>query len=126
MLACGIALAILYTQRWAEAEVQSCLATEPTADHIPDAGEMVPDPFGPTANPHYAPAMAATIAEPVAALVVPVAKAKTPTTAELRRQCQAAGIKWRNAHGKKHLSKAEMIAALQDMDCWALSEGCLA
>ena len=109
-------------QRWAEAEVASCLP----ADHIPDAGEMVEaDPFSPTVNEHY-PAVPAAMA-PVATLVVPVTKAQPVTSAELRRQCQDAGIKWRNAHGKgRHLSKGEMIAALQDMDCWALSEGCLA
>jgi hypothetical protein len=34
-------------------------------------------------------------------------------TEQLRQQCQQAGIKWRNAHGKnKHLKKEEMIAAL--------------
>lgn len=32
---------------------------------------------------------------------------------ELRKVCQRAGIKWRNAHGKgKHLSKREMVNAL--------------
>jgi hypothetical protein len=109
MLGCMIALAILYTQRWAEAEVQSCLA----ADHIPDAEKMVEaDPFAPAVNQHY-PAMAATIAPAVATLVVTVEATKPVTSAELRRQCQAAGIRWRNAHGKgRHLSKAEMIAAL--------------
>ena len=31
----------------------------------------------------------------------------------LRQQCQQAGIKWRDAHGKnRHLKKAEMIEAL--------------
>jgi hypothetical protein len=35
----------------------------------------------------------------------------------LRQQCQEAGIKWRNAHGKnKHLKKAEMIEALQRLE----------
>jgi hypothetical protein len=41
-------------------------------------------------------------------------KRKLTPTEQLRQQCQKAGIKWRNAHGKnKHLKKAEMIAALQ-------------
>ena len=84
------------------------------------------DPFSPTVNEHY-PAVPATIAAPVFTLVVPVAKAQSVTSVELRRQCQNAGIKWRNAHGKgRHLSKGEMIAALQEIECWALSEGCLA
>jgi len=35
----------------------------------------------------------------------------------LRQECQKAGIKWRNAHGKnKHLKKAEMIAALDQLE----------
>jgi len=105
------ALAILYTQRWAEAEVASCLPTKP--DHIPDASKMVEaDPFSPTVNEHY-PTVPAAMA-PVATLVVKAEPAAQPvTSAELRRQCQDAGIKWRNAHGKgRHLSKGEMIAAL--------------
>jgi hypothetical protein len=36
---------------------------------------------------------------------------------KLRQQCQQAGIKWRDAHGKnKHLKKAEMIEALQRLE----------
>ncbi|WAL59637.1 hypothetical protein [Thermocoleostomius sinensis] len=43
-------------------------------------------------------------------------KRKPTPTEQLRQQCQKAGIKWRNAHGKnKHLKKAEMIAALQQL-----------
>ena len=40
--------------------------------------------------------------------------AAMPNT-ELRKRCQSAGIKWRNAHGKNlHLSKLEMLTALSD------------
>lgn len=83
---------------WAEGHVQASLNAE--ADHVPDAGNMVDA------------AVPAVMAAPVAVRVIPIAPA-TPTSAELRRQCQAAGIRWRNAHGKgRHLSKAAMIAAL--------------
>jgi hypothetical protein len=43
---------------------------------------------------------------------------RNPTPTErLRQQCQQAGIKWRNAHGKnKHLKKHEMIEALQQLE----------
>lgn len=35
---------------------------------------------------------------------------------DLRKACQQHGIKWRSAHGKnKHLTKAEMIAALSGL-----------
>ncbi len=34
------------------------------------------------------------------------------TSPELRKECTAIGIKWRNANGSRHLSKAEMLAAL--------------
>jgi hypothetical protein len=90
-------------------EVAACLP----ADHIPDAGKMVEsDPFSPATNQHY-PDMAATISQPVAVAVVKVEAPKPVTSAELRCRCQAAGVKWRNAHGQgRHLSKAEMIAAL--------------
>ena len=33
-------------------------------------------------------------------------------SSELRKLCQGAGIRWRNAHGTRHLSKGEMILAL--------------
>jgi hypothetical protein len=37
-----------------------------------------------------------------------------PSTAILRSDCKAAGIKWRNVHGKnKHLTAAEMRIALE-------------
>jgi flavin-binding protein dodecin len=36
---------------------------------------------------------------------------------QLRRECQARGIHWRNAHGKnKHLRKAEMVRALENWE----------
>jgi len=39
------------------------------------------------------------------------------TVEQLRQECQKAGIKWRNAHGKnKHLKKDEMLAALQKLE----------
>lgn len=83
---------------WAEGHVQASLITE--ADHIPDAGNMV------------VASVPATMAAPVAVRVIPVGGA-TVTSAELRRQCQAAGVRWRNAHGpSRHLTKAEMIEAL--------------
>lgn len=82
---------------WAEGHVQASLNADLNADHIPDAGNMV---------------RPATMATPVAVRVIPIAPA-TPTSAELRRQCQAAGIRWRNAHGKgRHLTKTEMLTAL--------------
>lgn len=44
-------------------------------------------------------------------------KRKLSPVEKLRQQCQEAGIKWRNAHGKnKHLKKAEMLAALQQLE----------
>ena len=97
------------TQAWVDSEVAAAIPAE--ADHVPDAGEMVEaDPFAPESNPAYA--AVATIA-PVATLVVPTdSDYHGMTTTQLRKECQAQGIKWRNAHGTRHLSKAEMIAAL--------------
>ena len=34
------------------------------------------------------------------------------TSLQLRQECSAIGIRWRNAHGSKHLSKSEMFEAL--------------
>jgi hypothetical protein len=56
--------------------------------------------------------------------VVPFVRSQTATAVDwsilspydLRKACQTRGIRWRNAHGKnKHLSKAEMIAALSGL-----------
>jgi hypothetical protein len=103
-------------QQWAEAEVQSCLPTDP--DHIPGVGEMVEaDPFAPTENQHY-PAMAATIAAPVATLVVPVSSPlESMTTAQLRKMAIAhnqglAKDDPRRIHGAARLTKAQALAAL--------------
>ena len=91
---------------WAEGHVQASI-TE--ADHVPDAGNMVEPNHFVEPNKMVQPA---TMATPVAVRVVPVGGA-TVTSAELRRQCQAAGVRWRNAHGpSRHLTKAEMISAL--------------
>lgn len=47
----------------------------------------------------------------------PKPKRKLSPTELLRQQCQQAGVKWRDAHGKnKHLKKAEMIAALEQLE----------
>jgi hypothetical protein len=105
MLGCMIALAILYTQRWAEAEVAAALPAEPTeAPDIEPAEEPTAeaDPFSPTVNQHYP----ATITN-----------AKQPTTAELRKRCIAynstlpAGDPRRIA-GAARLTKAQALAAL--------------
>lgn len=89
-----------HVAQWAEAQVQAA---------IPSPA----DPFSPESNPHHA-TVPAVIAAPVATLTVKVQPPVTTlTSAELRRHCQSAGIKWRNAHAPgRHLSKAEMIAAL--------------
>ena len=45
-----------------------------------------------------------------------VAKRQLSPVEQLRQECQQAGIKWRDAHGKnKHLKKAEMLVALQQL-----------
>jgi hypothetical protein len=103
MLGCLIALAVLYTQRWAEAEVQSCIAQP--APQLVEA-----DPFD---QPQALAAVAAAMA-PVATQTVKVspAKRRITKTQRLRKECSAKGIQWRNAHGTKHMSNAEMEAAL--------------
>ncbi|MBW4693517.1 MAG: hypothetical protein KME27_17370 [Lyngbya sp. HA4199-MV5] len=54
----------------------------------------------------------ATVTEPVSPT-----KRKLSPVEQLRQQCQQAGIKWRDAHGKnKHLKKAEMLSALQQLE----------
>lgn len=49
-------------------------------------------------------------------MMTTVTRKRSPVE-QLREQCQKAGIKWRDAHGKnKHLKKAEMIAALERLE----------
>ena len=57
------------------------------------------------------------IAPPQLLLAAGVEKTDQPVLAtlpstQLRRMCSEKGIKWRNQHGTKHLSKSAMIAAL--------------
>jgi len=57
------------------------------------------------------------IPEPPIARKPTLPKAKLPYVEQLRQECQKAGIKWRNAHGKnKHLKQAEMIEALRRLE----------
>lgn len=114
MLGCIIALAVLYVQRWAEAEGQSCLP----ADHFPGVGNMVEaDPFSPAVNPAYA-AVAATIAESVATLVVPVSRSvEKMTLAQLRKMAIAhnrglAKDDPRRIANAARLTKAQALAVL--------------
>jgi hypothetical protein len=110
-------------QQWAESEVQSCIATEAPQpqtitepDHFRDVTKMIPVP---------APAMAQAITAPVATLTIRTEAPSTEapaelasilasmTSTELRKECQSAGVKWRNAHGKgRHLTKAAMVEAM--------------
>ncbi len=47
------------------------------------------------------------------ALDVDACRYQSMTSPQLRQECGKVGIQWRNAHGRsKHLSKAEMLAAL--------------
>jgi hypothetical protein len=91
---------------------------------VEDAWE---EPIAPVAPVAPVATMAQTIARPDAVLVVEIPEAEMEALAiacdirnyqamsaiELRKECGAQGVKWRNAHGKsKHLSKAEMLEAL--------------
>ena len=60
-----------------------------------------------------APALQELSPKPQVQTVTPSPK-RSPVE-QLRQQCQQAGIKWRDAHGKhKHLKKHEMLTALKD------------
>jgi hypothetical protein len=87
----------------------------------PEVTEVDPweEPIAPVAT------MAKTIARPEAVLVVSESEMEAIAidadaqryrgmgAIELRKECSAIGIKWRNAHGvSQHLSKAEMLDAL--------------
>jgi hypothetical protein len=53
----------------------------------------------------------------------PAQRSRSPVE-QLRQQCQQAGIKWRDAHGKnKHLKKHEMLAALKALNVIPIRRG---
>ena len=55
--------------------------------------------------------------------VKPAKRSLSPVE-QLRQQCQQAGIKWRNAHGKnKHLKKHERLAALNTLNVIPIRRG---
>ncbi len=101
----------------------------PIVDDLPSLGELMAEAEAMTAPVQPVPAVAAAIAEPVAIATVKVAELPilvvevdpaeidvvnfaAMTAVQLRKECQARGIRWRNVRGSKHLSKAEMLAAL--------------
>ncbi|MEY3300440.1 MAG: hypothetical protein RLZZ597_3700 [Cyanobacteriota bacterium] len=89
----------IVVQHWVDAQVASAL---PTA-HIAEAGEMV------AAAEMTGAEMAITETE--AELLEDYS---TLTTPQLRRECTAVGIRWKDARGKnRHMTKAAMIAALE-------------
>lgn len=122
----------------AKAIVYLCIAIAVVGQLLfQEYAQSVPAPIeesSPIADPWEEPiavapvaAMAKTIARPESVLVVEISDAEMEaiaidcdirnyqamTAPELRKECSAQGIKWRNAHGKsKHLSKAEMLEAL--------------
>jgi len=107
-------------QSWVDAQVSSALVEASTA-HLPAAEEMVDAPAEMTgAEVVQFEIEAAFLEEMIAA----VEEAKQPaegqpdyntlTTPELRRECAAAGIRWKDTRGKnRHMTKAAMIAALE-------------
>ena len=62
--------------------------------------------------------LAKSIARPGAVLSIPTEAIVTTnhyanlTAGQLRKECSAQNIRWRNAHGSKHLSKSAMLSAL--------------
>ncbi|MBC7515505.1 MAG: hypothetical protein H7237_03580 [Alkalinema sp. FL-bin-369] len=62
--------------------------------------------------------VAKSIARPGAVLSIPTAPIDVPnhyatlTAVQLRKECSAQNIKWRNVCGSKHLSKSAMLSAL--------------
>jgi hypothetical protein len=93
---------------------------------VPEVVEEFPEVVVPIVDPWeevvQVPAMAKTIARPAVlavelpesiALDVDADRYQGMTSPQLRKECSKAGIQWRSVYGKsKHLSKAEMLAAL--------------
>jgi hypothetical protein len=101
----------IVVQHWVDAQVASAL---PTA-HIAEAGEMVAAAEMTGAEM----AITETEAELLEDLIAAIEEAEQPdystlTTPQLRRECTAVGIRWKDARGKnRHMTKAAMIAALE-------------
>ena len=107
-------------QSWVDAQVSSALVEDAPA-HLPAVGEMVDAPAEMTgAEVVQAEIEAAFLEEMIAAIEEAEQTTEgqpdygTLTTPELRRECAAVGIRWKNARGKnRHMTKAQMIAALE-------------
>ncbi|MBW4486016.1 MAG: hypothetical protein KME14_26125 [Tildeniella torsiva UHER 1998/13D] len=89
------------------------ITSPPVVDDLPTLEELMAEAL--IARP--LPAVAATVAAPVAIARVHVAATdwQAMTSAQLRKECSKATprIAWRNAHGKgRHLRKEEMLRAL--------------
>ena len=92
---------------------QSSPSTQPIAPRDPDLAEDIAEAIAPAVC-----TLAKAIARPGAVLSIPdapIAKTNpyaTLTAGQLRKECSAQNIKWRNVYGSKHLSKTEMFEAL--------------
>ena len=91
---------------------QSAPSTQPIAPDT-DLAEDIAEAIAPAVC-----TLAKSIARPSAVLSIPaeaIAKTNpyaTLTAVQLRKECTAIGIKWRNVYGSKHFSKAELLTAL--------------
>jgi len=109
-------------QSWVDAQVSSALV-QPVAikDDLPSLPELLDTAAEMTgAEVVQAEIEAAFLEEMIAALEEAEQTTEgqpdysTLTTPELRRECAAVGIRWKNARGKnRHMTKAQMIAALE-------------
>lgn len=81
-----------------------------------EAVETLPDPWEGEVELATVAEVLPLFTNPPTLLLLPAAKTQDwskMTPEQLRKECQARQIKWRNAHGKnRHLKKAEMIALL--------------
>jgi hypothetical protein len=80
----------------------------PTQDEVDDVMERLTIA---AALLEMEPAAVEVAAVAIVAAIAPAWAALNPE--QLRKECSARAIKWRNAHGKnRHMKKAEMVAAL--------------
>lgn len=94
--------------------VRSSEVSTDESDSQAIAPQAAPGPVSNAPDTTPAQAMAIAFLPDLAVEVVTVpTPATVPSSHELRKLCQSAGVKWRNVHGQgKHLTKPEMMQAL--------------
>ena len=106
----------ILVQHWVDDQMSPALAPSESVDDLPSLAELLEVAAEMTGADLTITAIEAILpdVQDVDGADVEALDYCTMTTAQLRRECTVAGIRWKDARGKnRHLTKAGMIAALE-------------